>query len=217
MKLSKFSSYGEYREAQIAKNLAKLDAISLSDRELVIAAKLARRMSPPASFGICHGVRNGYEVQTLRRLLKIEVIGTEISPSATRFPNVIEWDFHEVKSEWKANVDFIYSNSWDHSYDPDLLFSRWFECLKPSGILFIQWTEGHEDVRDGSADCFGATLAELISLLNSHGIVRETISFNQWAIAGRGRLYGLIRSVIRRKPVARRVLVVAQKRSLELL
>jgi hypothetical protein len=217
MKLGTFSSYSEYREAQIAKNLAKINAISLSDRELAIAAKYIRQMSPPATFGICHGVRNGYEVKKFRQLLKIDVIGTEISPSATRFPNVIEWDFHEVKSEWKGNVDFIYSNSWDHSYDPDLLFSRWLECLRPSGMLFIQWTAGQADVKEGDADCFGATLPELIGLLNTHGVVRETISFNQWAIAGRGRLYGFIRSVVRRKPVAHRVLIVIQKRSLQLL
>jgi len=85
-------------------------------------------------------VCSGYEVQELSRLLGIDVIGTDISPTASQFPNVLQWDFHDVKQEWIENVDFVYSNSWDHSFDLERLFKNWMECLKPSGRLFISWT-----------------------------------------------------------------------------
>ncbi|MBK6621188.1 MAG: hypothetical protein IPG32_10020 [Saprospirales bacterium] len=51
--------------------------------------------------------------------MNCEVIGTEISDSASKFSHTIEWDFHEVKPEWIGRADFIYSNSFDHSYDPE--------------------------------------------------------------------------------------------------
>jgi hypothetical protein len=31
----------------------------------------------------------------------------------------------------------IYSNSWDHSYDPDVLFSRWFEWTQVGSSAVI--------------------------------------------------------------------------------
>ena len=61
------------------------------------------------SFGICHGTRNGKEQKFFKRNLNINVIGTEISSTATQFPDTIQWDFHRVKDEWVNNVDFIFS------------------------------------------------------------------------------------------------------------
>jgi hypothetical protein len=67
-----------------------------------------------------------------------------------------------VKQEWIGNVDFVYSNSWDHSFDPERLFKNWMERLKRSGRLFISWTPTHAAPVD-SADCFSASLEELKS------------------------------------------------------
>ena len=50
--------------------------------------------------------------------INVNVLGTEISSTATNYPNTIEWDFHDVKEEWVSNVDIVYSNSIDHSYKP---------------------------------------------------------------------------------------------------
>ena len=55
----------------------------------------------------------------------VKVIGTEIASDAeNRFPNTIEWDFHNVKDEWLNNVDFIYSNSFDQQIVPLQEFVR---------------------------------------------------------------------------------------------
>jgi hypothetical protein len=45
-------------------------------------------------------------------------MGTEISDTAGQFPYTIQWDFHKTKAEWIDATDFIYSNCFDHSYDP---------------------------------------------------------------------------------------------------
>jgi hypothetical protein len=131
MELFKHPSQDSYIQAQILKSKKKLFVIASSDEELSTVARYIRTNIPAARFGICHGVRNGYEVEQLRRLLGIDIIGTNIAPTASEFPDVIQWDFHEAREEWIGKVDFIYSNSWDHSYDPERLFKNWMDCLSP--------------------------------------------------------------------------------------
>lgn len=200
MELFKHPSKDSYVQAQILKNKKKLLVIASSDEELSVIARYVRTNIPRAGFGICHGVRNGYEVQRLRRLLGIEIIGTDIAPTATEFPNVIQWDFHDVKPEWIRKVDFIYSNSWDHSYDPEQLFKTWMDCLSPGGRLYISWTPSHSAPADG-ADCFSASLEELKSTLSRYGTLEADCTVRQWRIPGKSFIYNLARIVLRRKPV----------------
>lgn len=117
--LYKYRDYEEYKQAQIDGNLRKLDCIWASMDNIVMLSNYLKTNIPDLKFGICHGTRRGEEQKLFRELLGVEVIGTEISHTATQFPNTIEWDFHNVKDEWINNVDFIYSNSFDHSYDPE--------------------------------------------------------------------------------------------------
>ena len=74
-----------------------------------------------------------------------DVLGTEISETATQFPMTIQWDFHEVKPEWLSAFDIVFSNSWDHSYDPRLAFSRWLSCVAKGGALVLEWSKVHGD------------------------------------------------------------------------
>ena len=96
--------------------------------------------------GICHGTRNGSEQKSFSKYLGIPVLGTDISETAHMFPNTIQWDFHNVKDEWINNIDFIYSNSLDHSYDPIHCLRQWFKCLKPGGICIL----AHDREADGN-------------------------------------------------------------------
>jgi hypothetical protein len=50
-------------------------------------------------FGICHDTRLGKQQEWFRKCLGVEVIGMEISSTATTFPNIIQLDFHGVKPE----------------------------------------------------------------------------------------------------------------------
>tara|TARA_Y100000593_G_scaffold4623_1_gene9141 strand:- start:4978 stop:5805 length:828 start_codon:yes stop_codon:yes gene_type:complete len=90
-------------------------------------------------FGLCHGTRRGHEQKHFSKHLNIPVLGTDISDTAEQFPNTIKWDFHEVPDEWINGVDFIYSNSLDHSYDPIHCLRQWFKCLRPGGICILAY------------------------------------------------------------------------------
>ena len=107
-------------------------------------------------FGLCHGTRRGKEQEWFRKYLKSDVIGTEISDTATEFDNTIQWDFHDVKDEWLNNVDFIYSNSFDHSYDPKKCLNNCMSCLRDGGICILEHTSGHE--KSTKLDPFGASI-----------------------------------------------------------
>jgi hypothetical protein len=165
MRLLTFSSYEQYVEAQTQTNRRKLKKIWVTPKELRAVARYVRRHIPGAAFGLCHGVRNGYEVRRLRELLGIEVLGTEISDTADQFEHVIRWDYHEVRPEWQEAVDFIYSNSWDHSYDPELMLERWVSCLRPQGRCFLHWNADYSRENAQGADCFSASLEEIQALV----------------------------------------------------
>jgi hypothetical protein len=101
--------------------------------------------------------------------LNAEVLGTEISASATQFPNTIEWDFHDVKPEWVGSVDFVYSNALDHSYNPEMCLTQWMSCLKPGGYCILHWSTGHRT--SNPWDPFGAELEEYRTMIDGLGYV----------------------------------------------
>jgi len=166
MRLYKHKNYKEYKKAQINKNTKKLDLVWVKPHEIKLISKKIKKYIPNASFGICHGVRNAWEVKQLRNILKIDILGTEIAPSATKFENTIQWDFHNLKDEWIGSVDFIYSNSFDHSYDPEKCLDVWMKCIKKGiGVCFIHWMSTNASTID-AADCFAASLKEYKDLFN---------------------------------------------------
>jgi hypothetical protein len=179
MKLERFNSYEDYVTVQTETNKQKLTHVWVTERELRKVARYIRKRVPSATFGVCHGVRNGFEVAVLRNLLGIEVVGTEISDTATRFPNVIQWDFHEVKHDWVSNCDFVYSNSWDHSYNPDLMLERRMACLRPTGRCFLEWTRNHMPKSVYGADCFGIDYLEFLDWIRKAYEVEAVIRLNR--------------------------------------
>lgn len=119
--------YEAYRQLQIGWNKAKIDAVWADERTLEAIAEDVERRG--LKTGLCHGARNGYEVEWFRKRLGTEVIGTDISDTATRFPNMVVQDFHEPRSEWLGKWDFIYTNSLDQAFDPRKALDTWSEQL----------------------------------------------------------------------------------------
>jgi hypothetical protein len=182
LELRQFDSYDEYVRLQSETNRQKLGHIWVTGSELQTVAAHISRNIPAPKFGICHGVRNGFEVRCLRELLQCQVIGTEISDSATQFENVIQWDFHEVKDEWIKSIDFIYSNSWDHSFDPELMLERWLSCLAPGGYCYLEWSRNHMPKSVYGADCFGIDYSEMLDWLKDKCTVRTTLKVNRGSL-----------------------------------
>jgi hypothetical protein len=137
--------------------------------------------------------------------LGFEIIGTEISDTATQFDNTIQWDFHNIKDEWINKVDFIYSNSLDHSYDPKMCLKNWMKCLSNMGRCFIEWSLMCEVPKKGlshmKADCFGASLEEYRKLMCKEFTIESKITITldtEW-VKKRGRIDNRTIFVIKNK------------------
>lgn len=165
-KLFVYKDYQHYKNTQIAGNLRKLNQVWANEENIAYLSRYLKEEARPLSFGICHGTRQGREQAWFRKHLGIQVIGTEISPTARDFPHTIEWDFHEVKPEWIDRTDFIYSNSFDHSYQPEKCLDAWMSCIRKSGVCILEWTTSHVDADE--LDPFGATLAGIKKLIRKN-------------------------------------------------
>jgi hypothetical protein len=163
--------YEKYREIQQAGNKRKIENVWVREGNIEFLSKLISRIAGPVRFGICHGTRRGKEQEWFRKFLGpgAEVIGTEISETASEFPHTIQWDFHEVKPEWLGAVDFIYSNSFDHSYDPQKCLSAWLSCIRPGGVCILEHSSAHGPGGTSELDPFGADITEMPYLITLWG------------------------------------------------
>ena len=114
--------------------------------------QIKQRVSNPQAI-ICHGTRNGTEQNYLKQIYgDIEIIGTEISETATQFPMTVQHDFHEQREEWIEHFDALYSNSFDHAYDPWKCIKTWGDQLKKGGMAFIEIASDPDVNRSKSTD-----------------------------------------------------------------
>ena len=139
------------------------------------------------TFGLCHGVRSGQENKWLGELLNCKVIGTEIGDKFG-FPEItIQWDMHDIKEEWIDSCDVIYSNSFDHTYDPIHCLSQWSKTLNPkTGIIVLQYASNShhiprhiESKTYSPGDPFNAPEELLIDMVNNHTPL-EMVSIETW-------------------------------------
>lgn len=151
--------YEQYKAIQTAGNKAKITQSWVTESEIVFIADIIRQYCPTPSFGICHGTRQGLEQKWFKKNLGCrEVIGTEISDTATQFPDTVQWDFHEQNPDWINRADFVYSNSFDHSYDPKKALDTWMQTLTQSGVCIIEHSENHTPENVSRLDPFGIKL-----------------------------------------------------------
>eukprot|EP00236_Picocystis_salinarum_P005865 CAMPEP_0113929672 /NCGR_PEP_ID=MMETSP1159-20121227/5488_1 /TAXON_ID=88271 /ORGANISM="Picocystis salinarum" /LENGTH=178 /DNA_ID=CAMNT_0000930297 /DNA_START=156 /DNA_END=689 /DNA_ORIENTATION=- /assembly_acc=CAM_ASM_000767 len=127
LSLAKFN-YQEYVRTQTDGNKRKIARQFVDAGTIEAIAKYMKNEMKVEGvvYGICHGTRRGLEQRIFRDLLpNSNVFGTEISDTATNFEHTIQWDYHLKKPEWEGHFDFIYSNTLDHSYDPQLAVDVW--------------------------------------------------------------------------------------------
>lgn len=164
MKIFSGDSYEDYVNAQISANKRKINH-SWVEREDIV--KISKFCKDPKHI-LCHGTRQGYEQKYFLEIYKeCNVIGTEISPTALQFENTVQHDFHDVKKEWISKFDIVYSNSFDHTYDPNKCISIWSEQLKSDGILAIDASQ-RENINN--CDRLFITKDELAELCKTYNI-----------------------------------------------
>jgi|TARA_Y100000996_G_scaffold413994_1_gene403666 SAM-dependent methyltransferase len=184
MKLFKYRDYDHYLEGQRLKQnfqdlWAKPDIINQ-------LAQYIKENVPNPKAGLCHGVRRGEELEHFLNSFEdlglngMKMIGTDICDFSIEddnglpvHPDVIwPWDFHKIKDEWVDNFDFIYTNSLDHTINPEEILDQWMKCLKKDGICIIEWQDENSggtgvNAGEGDCDCFGATVNELKELIET--------------------------------------------------
>lgn len=146
MKIYEYKSYEEYVEEQIKANKNKILNVWVHPETIgIIAINFPRKN---VSKVICHGTRNGIEMEYFLQEYPLisEIVGTEISPTAYKFENTVEHDFHEEKEEWVGQFDIVYSNSLDHSYDPVKALTTWTRQLNSGGVLCVELMVGKSNV-----------------------------------------------------------------------
>jgi hypothetical protein len=165
MQLHEYESYEQYKEIQIRTNKKKLKKVFCGANELSLIVNYIKDKNLKVEHGVCHGVRRGFENQYFKDQLNADVFGTEISDTATKFTDVIEWDFHEVKEEWIKKFDLIYSNSMDHSYKPKECLDAWMSTLSDNGRLYLHWTKYSLPKHSNQKDPFGASFEEYKAMI----------------------------------------------------
>jgi len=122
MKVFKYKDYDHYVESQTEGNKRKLDNIYVD----VNVVNTIAQMKGDAKTVLCHGTRNGAEQKMfLKSFPDAEVLGTEISDTASSFPLTTQWDFTHSKVEWEGYWDIVYSNALDHSMSPEETIITW--------------------------------------------------------------------------------------------
>lgn len=164
--LHQYESYEQYREEQIFHNKRKINIVWADEKTLDIVAARAQQAFPGKKLkGLCHGTRNGFEQNYLAEKIDADILGTDISDTASNYPRSIQWDFHDENPEWLGQHDFIYTNSLDHSWQPKLACAAWLNQLVEGGLLMIEHTMGHSPRDAGQMDPFGAKPAYMPYLL----------------------------------------------------
>ena len=79
-------------------------------------------------------------------MIQLYFLYIEINISISR---AIFYSFRVVEpSIFFPLFSFIYSNSLDHSYDPEKALDSWMSCLNEKGLCFIEWNKGDVNNRD---------------------------------------------------------------------
>lgn len=138
MKIYKYKNYKEYVEWQTIGNKLKIENIYVKEKtikKIFEDKKIAENI-------LCHGTRNGAEQRYFKKYFPNSyIIGTEISNTALHFPMTIQHDFTIPKKEWIEKFDIVYSNSFDHSINPEKTIRTWKDQLSSTGKLYLEYRE----------------------------------------------------------------------------
>jgi len=160
-------------QIKVAKKLLGERYFHLKEMELI--AKFLRAQGKGEKLiGMCHGARNGREVEEFQNQFpKATVYGTDVFPQGE---NVVRWNFNQPLKSWRAKFDFIYSNSLDHSPDPLETLQVWVNQLKQRGFLFIQWTFAHAKRNTGKGgNLYRGSLLEYIDLISKRARIWDVM------------------------------------------
>lgn len=199
-RLFEHRDYERYRQVQNEGNARKFREVFAKEKNVHYLARYVMGRAGPPGFVLCHGSRNGAEVAWFKSAFPAgtRLLGTDIGDTAKTLADTIQWDFHEVREDWIGATDVIYSNSWDHAYDPEKCFRAWLSCLTPKGLMLIEHHRTHEADKTSELDCFGTTRNGLRKMLNTVGAGRWKVvdEISDLPLARRGLRVMVVGSVL---------------------
>jgi hypothetical protein len=134
MKVYNYKNYIEYVKSQKEAFRRKFKNIWVKEENIKFISEFIKSRNPQQ--GLCHGVRQGYEIEWFIKYLGCYIIGTEIGE--IKHKNILQWDFNKENLNLINKFDFIYSNSFDHAYNPQETIKIWKEQLKLEGLLILE-------------------------------------------------------------------------------
>lgn len=165
MKKYQYKDYDEYITTQIETTERKIGRVWARQDSIDIIARFLKKKKFKPLVGMCHGARTGEEIGFFKRhFKKCLIYGTDIAP-VCKSDDVILWDFNNTKESWIGRFDFLYSNSWDHLYDPKVGFKIWLKQVKRGGYLILEHSEQHIDKKVDIVDSCGMKLSELVKYI----------------------------------------------------
>ena len=168
MKIHNYENYEEYVAEQTAGNKLKLNHVFVKKRTMQQIA----HMRPNARSVLCHGTRNGAEQKYFQEVYgkDIDVMGSEISDTATQFPNTTEWDFMKVNPDWVGKYEVVYSNSFDHCFEPVETLKVWAGQLAEGGSLFIEHSFDPKNNKSRAMDPLELSKEEFFECVEQAGL-----------------------------------------------
>jgi SAM-dependent methyltransferase len=147
MKTYKYKNYEEYVNCQVAANKKKSQNVWAKQKNIKAIARYLfvhfKTRHRNVELGICHGVRQGHEQEWFMKYLTNSfVVGTEIGEILAL--HTIRWDFNKMNMRWIGKFDFVYSNSFDHAYNPKDTINVWANQLKPGGLIVLEYDRRQE-------------------------------------------------------------------------
>ena len=178
MKIHKYDNYNQYVEYQTLANHKKQKNVWVHQTTIAAICHWYEKNIGEYKTVLCHGTRNGAEQGFFHRHTErnIEVLGTEISDTATNYKETIRWDFTKQKPEWVGYWDIVYSNSFDHSPTPWQTIQTWRDQLSHDGLLVIDHTVWNEETntKPNKVDCLDISFKELEKMIVQAGMRIET-------------------------------------------
>lgn len=168
MKIYKYKNYDEYVTCQKEANARKSANVWAVEENIKFLADYVNK-NIEAKNGLCHGTRGGYEQKWFNKYISgCLTIGSEIGDASAE--NTVQWDFNIQNPDWINKFDFIYSNSFDHAFNPMSTIRIWFEQIKSGGYIFLEYDKRQEHTGEISksvnkTDPVSITVDELITLI----------------------------------------------------
>jgi len=140
-----YDSYEDYVRHQSA----KLERVRhrLKETEAEDFREFQRRFSlcdplKPSRSVLCLGARLGTEVKALHSLGYFAV-GVDLNPGPEN-PYVLPGDFHALVFA-DASVDAVYTNAFDHAFEPERVLAEVVRVLRPGGVFVMDQLAGFQE------------------------------------------------------------------------